>query len=198
MGLRFNYDNGQTPLTEEEREGLIVQSISSRKELDEFEQLNIQLAVEWSLTQRFNIENILSLSFILNVHKKMFSKTWKWAGTLRKTNKNIGIDKFLILQELKLLIDDCEYWIKNEIYTKDEISIRFKHRLVWIHPFPNGNGRHSRLCADILISRVFEEEVFTWGRLSLVDSGESRATYLDAIYAADKGEITPLLKFARS
>lgn len=197
MGLEIDYIYGQTPISEEEKEGLIIQTISNRKELDEFEQLNIESAVEWSLQQSFNIEKILSVVFILNVHKRMFNKTWKWAGTIRMSNKNLGVDKFQIVQELKILLDDCKYWIENDTYSKDEIAIRFKHRLVCIHPFPNGNGRHSRLCADILISHVFKEKVFSWGRLNLVKPGESRKKYFEAIYGADDGDIQPLIKFAR-
>jgi len=198
MGLEIDYIYGQTPISEEEKEGLIIQTISNREELDEFEQLNIESAVEWSLRRNFTIDKILSIEFILNVHKRMFNKTWIWAGKIRTSNKNIGVDKYQISQELKMLCDDCVYWVKNNTYSKDEIAIWFKHRLVSIHPFPNGNGRHSRLCADILISHVFKERVFSWGRLNLVKPGESRKKYLKAIYAADAGDIQPLLKFARS
>jgi len=198
MGLEIDYIYAQTPITEEEKEGLIIKTISNREELDEFEQLNIESAIEWSMQRKLSMEKILTIDFILDVHKRMFNKTWKWAGKFRTTNKNIGIDKYQIHQELKTVCDDCKYWIENDTYTKDEIAIRFKHRIVSVHPFANGNGRHSRLCADIIISHVFKEEVFSWGRLNLVKPGESRKKYLEAIYAADNGDIQPLLKFARS
>jgi Fic-DOC domain mobile mystery protein B len=198
MGLEIDYIYGQTPITEEEKEGLMIQTISNRKELDEFEQLNIETAVEWSLKQKFTAERILTTKFILDVHKRMFNKTWKWAGKIRTSNKNLGIDKFQINQEMKVLCDDCKYWIENNIYSDEEIAIRFKHRIVSVHPFPNGNGRHSRLCADILISHIYNENVFSWGRFNLVNPSESREKYLKAIYAADKGDIQPLLNFARS
>lgn len=198
MGLEIDYIYGQTPITEEEQEGLIIQTISDRKELDEFEQLNIETAVEWSLQRKLPMEKILTIDFILDVHKRMFNKTWKWAGKFRTTNKNIGIDKYQIHQELKMVCDDCKYWIENVTYSNDEIAIRFKHRIVSVHPFANGNGRHSRLCADFLISHIFNEKVFSWGRFNLAKRGESRKKYLEAIYAADSGDIRPLLKFARS
>lgn len=198
MGLDFDYIYGQTPITEEEKEGLIIQTISDRNELDEFEQLNIESAVEWSLLRKLSMEKILTVDFILDVHKRMFNETWKWAGKLRTSNKNIGVDKFQIHQELKMVCDDCKYWIDNETYSKDEIAIRFKHRIVSVHPFANGNGRHSRLCADILISHIYGEKVFSWGRFNLVKPVESRKKYLEAIYAADGGDIQPLLRFARS
>ena len=128
----------------------------------------------------------------------MLSEVWEWAGTFRNTNKNIGVDKYLIEQELKKLLDDCKFWIENQIFSRDELAIRFKHRLVKIHPFPNGNGRHSRLCADILISQGLHGKLFTWGSKNLNDQSETRTRYLNAIYEADKENIEPLIEFARS
>lgn len=198
MGLEFNYIPNQTPISEEEKEGLLIKTISTRIELDEFEQQNIESAVEWALHKNFNLNKILTINFILEVHKRMFNRTWIWAGSIRKTNKNLGVDKFQITQELKILFDDCKYWIENDTFSSDKISLMFKHRLVSIHPFPNGNGRHSRLVADILITHVFKEKVFSWGALNLTKPGESRKLYLEAIRAADQGNMEPLIVFARS
>ncbi|WP_374566370.1 Fic family protein [Nitrosomonas sp.] len=75
--------------------------------------------------------------------------------------------------------------------------MRFSHRLVAIHPFPNGNGRVSRLIGDLLAQQL-EQEPFTWGRANLVDAGETRARYIEALRAADNHDIRPLLLFARS
>jgi len=163
MGLNFENIEGQTPLDEDEKEGLLLKTISTRGELDEFEQANIQDAIEWSMKSKISREQLLSEDFILLIHKKMFGTVWNWAGTKRKTNKNIGVDKTQISVELRKLIDDCKFWIDNSTYNPEEIAIRFSHRLVKIHVFPNGNGRHSRLVADILISKVFNNPVFTWG-----------------------------------
>ncbi|NOZ03442.1 MAG: mobile mystery protein B [FCB group bacterium] len=198
MGLELSYIYGQTPISEEEKDGLLIETIATRGELNEFEQQNIESAVEWTLRQNFNADKILTIDFITEVHRRMFNRVWKWAGTFRRTNKNIGVDKFQISQELKVLLDDCKYWIENKTYSHDEIAVRFKHRLVKIHPFPNGNGRHSRLCADILISHVFRKKVFSWGGADLIQPSESRKKYLKAIYKADQGEIEPLISFARS
>lgn len=197
MGLDLDYIDGQTPIGTEEAEGLKVKTISTRGELDEFEQKNIELAIAWTLRKRFPINEILSENFILEVHRQMFNVVWKWAGKMRKTNKNLGVDRFQISVELKNVIDDCRYWIEHETFDPDEISIRFKHRLVKTHIFPNGNGRHSRLCADILISHGFNHPVFSWGFVSLVKKGESRKRYLEAIYSADLGDYRPLIEFAR-
>lgn len=198
MGLELEYIKGQTPLEEEEKEELRIKTISTRGELDEFEQANIEEAVEWSLKGNPRLEKILSVNFIKEVHKRMFAEVWGWAGTTRMTNKNIGVDKYQIEIELKKLMSDCRFWIKNHTFPEDEIAIRFKHRLVKIHPFPNGNGRHSRLCADILISKGLKNELFTWGSKNITDQSETRTEYLNAIYEADKENIIPLLKFART
>ncbi len=198
MGLDFEYIQGQSPIDEEEKEGLKIKTISTRGELDEFEQSNIEEAVEWSLKNNFTADRILTVDFIKEVHSKMFSEVWTWAGTFRKSNKNIGVDKHQIYSQLLSLLDDCKFWIKNKTYSEDEIAIRFKYRLVKIHPFPNGNGRHSRLCADILISHVFNKPVFTWGGENLTEHNENRKKYLTAIYKADEELIEPLITFARS
>ena len=128
----------------------------------------------------------------------MYGDVWAWAGKFRKTNKNIGVDKWQIPTELRYLIDDTKFWYTNNNYHPDELAIRFKHRLVAIHCFPNGNGRHSRLMADIIIEKVFKLPAFTWGMADLVKQGDTRTVYLAAIKAADNGNIEPLLKFARS
>ena len=198
MGLELEYIKGQTPIDEEEKEGLKIKTISTRGELNEFEQSNIEEAVEWSIRNKFSQDQILTVNFIKEVHNKMFLEIWDWAGTFRKSNKNIGVDKHQIYSQLISLLDDCKFWINNNIYGDDEIAIRFKYRLVKIHPFPNGNGRHSRLCADILISHVFNKPVFTWGGENLTEHNENRDRYLGALFKADEGIIEPLITFARS
>jgi len=198
MGLEFKYEYGQTPVSEEEKEGLLIKTISTKGELDEFEQNNIEEAVVWTLKRKFKLDHILSEDFICEVHKRMFCDVWDWAGKFRKTDKNIGVDKFQIAIELRYLFDDCRYWIENSTYSDDEIAVRFKHRIVKIHPFPNGNGRHSRLCGDILVSYIFNKPVFTWGRTNLTAQSDKRKIYIDAVKAADDGNIKSLLKFARS
>lgn len=199
MGLTgLQYTEGQTPLDDEEKEGLLIPSVTTRGELDEAEQRNIEEAVRWTMERRkrFTADEVLGEKFILMLHVRMLSGVWKWAGTFRKTGKNLGVSKFDIGMELKKLLDDCKYWIANDTYPHDEIAVRFKHRLVSIHCFANGNGRHSRLMADIIIEKVFNEPVFTWGRN--MRGHTARQTYIAAMKQADHGNIIPLLKFARS
>lgn len=137
-----------------------IKSISTRGELDEFEQHNIEKAIEWSIRRKFTIDEFLTEQFVKDLHKQMFDQVWIWAGKFRKSNKNIGVDKFYIGIELRQLLDDCKFWIKEKTFSEDEIAIRLKHRMVKIHPFPNGNGRHSRLIADIMIERIFDKTYF--------------------------------------
>ncbi len=198
MGLDLDYQDGQTPLDEDEKEGLLIPTIATRGELDEFEQQNIEGAILWTLRRSLKPEVIFTEDFIRSVHKRMYGNVWAWAGEFRKTNKNIGIDKWQIPTELRYLLDDAKYWIENKSYLPDEIAIRFKHRIVSIHCFSNGNGRHSRLMADIIAEKVFKQPVFTWGAANLVKGDDTRAAYLTAIKTADAGNIGPLMTFARS
>jgi len=197
MGLEMEYINDQTPLDEDEKEGLLIATITTRSDLDQFEQLNIEKAVAWTIHRNFNKNSLFTEDFIKALHTRMFSEVWEWAGSYRRSNKNIGVDWIKIGVELKLLIDDAVYWIDNKTFDPDEIAIRFKHRLVKIHCFPNGNGRHSRMMADIIISSVYDEEVFSWKLSNMVKPDETRKEYIRAIKLADKGEIQALLQFAR-
>jgi Fic-DOC domain mobile mystery protein B len=198
MGLDFELVDGQTPLNEEEKEGLLIPTITTRAELDEFEQLNIEKAIQWTLTRKFKKDDILTEDFIKRVHKKMYGDTWGWAGEFRETNKNIGVDRYQIAIELRNLLGDCKHWIEHSTYPPDEIAVRFKHRIVQIHCFSNGNGRHSRLMGDLIIEKIFDRPVFTWGANSdLTKESDTRKEYLTAVKAADKNNIGPLLEFAR-
>ena len=198
MGLDLNYHNGQTPLDKDEKEGLRIPTISNRQELDEFEQKNVEEAVEWSIGRKLKLEQILTEEFIRKLHIRMYSNVWRWAGEFRKTNKNIGVDKYQIAMALKYLLDDTLFWVRNDIYSPEEIAIRFKHRLVSIHCFPNGNGRHSRLMADIIISHIFDKPIFSWGSQSLIQASGIREQYIMALKKADQGEYSPLIEFART
>lgn len=197
MGLDIDPTHGQTPLEEDEKDGLRIKTITTQGELDEFEQQNIEKAIEWTLRRRFDKDVVLTESFVKEVHRRMYGDVWSWAGEFRKTNKNLGVDKFQIGTELRALLDDARYWAEHKTYPPDEIALRFKHRIVSIHCFVNGNGRHSRLMADIIIQHIFQKPVFTWGTSYLVEEGGTREAYLTAIRAADKGNIQPLIEFAR-
>jgi len=197
MGLELQYTDGQTPLDEGEKEGLKIKSITTQEELDEFEQLNIEKAVEWTIRSNLKPERILTEKFIKDLHKKMYGDVWNWAGEFRRSDKNIGIKWTQIGLELKNLLDDTKYWIDNKTFSPEEISIRFKHRIVAIHCFPNGNGRHSRMMADIIIESIFGKEIFSWHKSNMVKADETRKKYNEALRKADNGNINPLIKFAK-
>ena len=198
MGLEAGHIEGQTPLDEDEMDGLLINTISTRGELDEFEQLNIEKALQWTLGKKLKPEYILSESFIKKLHKRMFGEVWSWAGEFRKTNKNIGVDKYQIGVSLRQLLDDSKYWLENKTYSDEEFAIRFSHRIVAIHCFPNGNGRHSRLIADVIINQIFGKPFFKWGSSDLNETGEARSNYIAAIKAADAGNVKSLIEFAKT
>ena len=195
MSDLFEQPDDATPLEPGEREGLRQSWISTRSELNQAEQANIAAGVAW--VKRARRKDLLTEGFIRKLHARMFGEVWSWAGDFRKTERNIGIDPMRIPVELRALLDDVRYWTENETYTPDEIAVRFHHRLVAVHPFPNGNGRTARLMADLLVEELGGKPL-SWGRASLTDPGEARSSYIDALRAADRHDIGPLLVFARS
>lgn len=198
MGLKIEYIDGQTPLNEEERDGLRIPSITTREELDEFEQLNIEKAIQWTFGKKLKTEQLFSEKYIKELHKRMYGEVWKWAGTFRTSEKNIGIKSYLIAIELKQLLDDAIFWKENNTYNSEELAIRFKHRLVSIHCFANGNGRHSRLMADLIMEKLYDSNFFSWGSANLVKATETRINYIKAVRKADNNDIEPLISFAKS
>lgn len=191
-----NVGDGNTPLTPEELADLIP-NLAAREELNEWERENILRARRWALGRR-NRQNSdpVSDEYIRKLHHRMFDQTWKWAGIYRKSEKTLGVPVHQMREMLMTLLGDTTYWIENKTYFADEIAIRFHHRLILIHLFPNGNGRHGRLIADVLAVRL-GRPAFTWGGLSMAKLGEAREKYLQAMNTADTGDIFPLLEFAR-
>lgn len=187
-------DDAATPLTPDERAQLVPTYITTRAQLNEAEQANIADADLWAFRRK---RNVLDEAFLLNLHKRMLSGVWKWAGRFRQSERNIGIEAYRIGVELRQLLDDVRYWGEHQTFSADEIAVRFHHRLVFIHPFPNGNGRHARLAADLLAVQLGEER-FSWGSANLVAVDETRARYVAALKAADNHDIAALLAFARS
>jgi Fic-DOC domain mobile mystery protein B len=193
----FAAGEGNTPLSAEEQAELIP-DLSTREELNEWERQNIVEASVWAFASRgFAQRDPLTEPYVRELHRRMFDQTWRWAGSYRHTDKNLGIAHFLVRDRLASLLGDVRYWIDHAVYPPDEIAVRFHHRLVSIHPFPNGNGRHARLIADVLAKRL-GVEVFTWGSEEIAGDGEIRRRYIAALQAADRHDLEPLLKFARS
>lgn len=193
----FDTDDGQTELSVEERKGLKPAYITYRSELNREEQENILKAERWLFARRLSASGFADPSFICQVHKNMYGDVWEWAGKYRQSDRNIGVDYYRIHLEMRMFVDDVRYWLEHGTYAADELAVRFHHRLVWIHPFPNGNGRLSRLLADRLAVSL-DEARFTWGRSRLAKASEMRARYVEALRAADGHDLAPLLAFARS
>ena len=187
----FQNDNNSTPLTEEEKQDLKIGWITTKDELDELETRGILNAEIWVSTYK---KDILNIDFIKILHKKMFGDIWQWAGKLRLTEKNIGIAPYQIQLALQILFDDVKFWIENKTYSEKEIAIRLHHRLVQIHPFPNGNGRISRLMADLLIKRL-NQKTLNWGSINLSEINKTRKEYISALQMADRGDYSKLLEF---
>jgi Fic-DOC domain mobile mystery protein B len=193
--MKFYYDEDSTPVNQDEIRNLIPTHIQKQSELNLWEQNNIASAE----IRLFKSKKPLNMTpdFIKKVHKSMFGDTWKWAGKFRTVNTNIGIDWMKIPIEIQLLCDDLAFQFDNNSYTPEETTVRFSHRLVCIHPFPNGNGRCSRLLADFMMIKKGLKR-FTWGCKNLTKASEVRAEYIQALKAADNFDIKPLLDFAMS
>jgi Fic-DOC domain mobile mystery protein B len=183
-----------TPLTPEEREGLVPSHVTLHSELDELEQQNILEADAWASLRR---RDPVNEPFGRHLHRRMFRDVWRWAGTYRTSDKSIGVKWQLIQPRLYEALEQTRYWVEGNTFPPDEIAVRFHHALVFIHPFPNGNGRWSRLMGDILVMKLGQKR-FTWGRTVLRTAGETRSAYIAALKAADDHNFTPLLAFPRS
>jgi Fic-DOC domain mobile mystery protein B len=193
----FATGDGNTRLTPEGQDDLIP-DLPTKEELNEWERQNILEAAAWALDPRnLNRLDPFSEAYVRELHLRMFDQTWKWAGAYRITEKNIGIPHYQIREALPALLGDARYWVGHHTFAPDELAVRFHHRLVWIHPFANGNGRHARLIADVVV-RKLGRPVFTWDSADIVRAGDFRRSYIDALGAADKNDIRPLLAFARS
>ncbi|MBN9565290.1 MAG: mobile mystery protein B [Alphaproteobacteria bacterium] len=191
--MKFTYAEGATPLTNDEIFNLIPKHLSLQKELDEWEYINILQAEQWAFRKPY--KGLLTVPFIQKLHKKMFDKTWKWAGQFRKHQTNVGIEWALIPIELQKLADDVAFQLKNKSLPIREIAVRLHHRLVFIHPFPNGNGGLSRLMADLFLESLNEPR-FLWGREPLVSDSITRKKYISVLKEADKGNFINLINFA--
>ena len=189
----MQYPDGATPLDPNELGGLKHKHITTQGELNQLEQANIESGLRWLGRQR---AHILTDDFAITLHKRLFGDVWDWAGTFRKTGKSIGIDAIHIRVELRTLMGDAKYWADNKTYPPLEAAVRLHHRLVKIHPFPNGNGRHARIMADTVLDRVYKAKPIDWaGGHDLQKMNKRRTAYIAALKAADQDDIGPLMKF---
>ena len=189
-----DYPDGATPLDPDELDGLKFKHVSTRGELDQLEQAGITEGLKW-LDKQKN-PDVLSEAFVLELHKRLFGSVWKWAGTFRRTEKNIGVEPIQVAIQLRQLLDDAKYWVEHGTYAPKELAARFHHKLVFIHPFPNGNGRHARIMADAVLTKLLNEPAIDWaGGYRLEAMNERRNQYIAALRAADRHDISALLEF---
>jgi Fic-DOC domain mobile mystery protein B len=190
---------GNTPLDQDDV-ALLIPSLSTQGELNQFEEANITEANAWALNPRtLKIQDPFTEPYVRELHKRMFNQTWKWAGIYRAKELSIGVPYHEIRNQIPALLGNARYWIDNKTFDPDEIAIRVHHRMAWIHPFRNGNGRHARLLADVIAVKNGHEQ-FTWGSITLAAAGPGRAEYIRCLKAADANndDIQGLLRFARS
>lgn len=193
----FKEPDNATHLDPSERDGLRQTWITNRADLNVAEQENILKGALWARGRRGGAAvDILTEDFGKALHERMFGDVWKWARKYRLTERNLGISAARIPAEMPMVFDDARYWVENKTFPSDEIAIRLHHRLTAIHPFPNGNGRHARMMADLLIERLGGKP-FSWGGGSLTDVGELRTKYINALQKADGHDVQPLIAFAR-
>jgi Fic-DOC domain mobile mystery protein B len=189
--------DGATPLDPDELAGLKFKHVSTRGELDQLEQAGLTDGLKWLAKQKH--PDLLSEGFVLELHKRLFGSVWKWAGTFRRTEKNIGVDPVQVAIQLRQLLDGAKYWVEYETYPPKELAARFHHKLVYIHPFPNGNGRHARIMADAILTKLLNEPAIDWaGGYRLDAMNERRHHYISALRAADGHNFSALLKFVEA
>ncbi len=194
--MNFEYPRGATPLDLNEAQGLLLSHIGTRAELDRWEQENISEAEDRVFRRRQ--KDVLTEKYARALHKKMLGNVWRWAGNFRRSQNNIGIEWMQVPVALHQLFDEVDGWLEYGAYPPDEIAARFHHRLVAIHAFANGNGRHARLMADVLLVHLLGRERFSWGQENLTNAVEFRRRYIEALQAADSHDYGPLLAFVRS
>lgn len=193
--IKYNHPDGATEIDPNESEGLIPKHITTQGQLNEWEQNNIIAAEKWAFLK--NKSDVLTIEFTKKLHKKMFDLTWKWAGDFRRSNKNLGVVWPMINMELGKLLEEVNYQLINNVYPIREIATRFHHKLVAIHCFANGNGRHARLAADILLVSLGDKR-FSWGKGDLYNANNVRKIYINSLRKADNYDYTDLLNFVDS
>ena len=191
-----------TPLTDAERHGLRL-PVLTRTELNRAEADNISQAMTWLFFSRRRLAaaSVIREAWLKRLHGRMYDQVWTWAGQHRTTDRNLGVPAWQVRMNMRDLEADAGAWLADTSatrFSRDECAVRFGYRLVVIHPFPNGNGRWSRLATDALIVALGGHR-FTWGGASLTEAGEVRRAYIAALQAADTGgDLGPLIAFARS
>jgi Fic-DOC domain mobile mystery protein B len=199
--LNFIYPAGATPIDPNEEKDLIPSNITTQAELNEAEYRNIVRARSWARGRTHR--HLVTVGFLERLHERMFGEVWKWAGTRRQNElQNEKFTPFYaIATETETVLADLRHRLlhapPNTQGQWDRLGAEFHHRIVKIHYFNNGNGRHARELTDLLLMH-YGQEPFTWGSGSLTSSGATRDRYIVALHAADDGDLALLTEFVRS
>lgn len=195
--MTASHPDGNTPIEDEQRAGLRLAYISTRGELDAAEQTNVAAGLDWALGARaMRYPDLLSASSMLRLHKRMFGEVYSWAGTFRRRETSIGVDPRHIPSLMRQLCLNARFWVERAEWSPAEIAVRIHHELARVHAFPNGNGRHARAMADILLMRHYKRDALAWGRDVLTGLEADRGDYIQAMRAADAGDFAPIIDFA--
>jgi Fic-DOC domain mobile mystery protein B len=178
---------GQTPL--DDPSGLRIKGIRTTTELNAAEAENIRKAtIKYLVSKPSKRSARFDLAWLLMLHNEMFGEVWEWAGTLRKTETNIGSRPHQIEIDLHNLLEDLKAWNMPLL----EQAVRLHHCAVKIHPFRNGNGRWSRMLANIWL-KLHGAEPIEWPESTIGTASTIRAAYLEAVKVADGGDYSKLL-----
>jgi Fic-DOC domain mobile mystery protein B len=193
MDPLFDGPGAGTPIEPEAAEGLLLPHVQTREQLNELENANILEGQNW--LSRKKAPKLFSEGFARTLHKRLFGHVWAWAGTFRDRVTSVGAPPSAIQSELEILLDDTRLCQEHRVYRPLEIAARFHRRLVSIHPFVDGNGRHARIMTDALLTKVFRQPAIPWGGDASTDPKQRRAEYLHALREADQGDYQRLLRF---
>jgi Fic-DOC domain mobile mystery protein B len=192
MTMPVETPSANSVITPEER-ALLLPSLSTRAQLNEVERLGINAARVWALRATvLQRGDLLTEAFSRELHRRMFGGIWRGAGRYRTTGREPGWEPHRIAEGVGMFLDDTDGWLRFSTYPVHEAAVRLHQRLVAIHPWSNGNGRHARLMADVVVASHGEKPL-TWGSR---DPESARRRYAEALRAAETGDVAPLLQFA--
>lgn len=190
---------GSTPLDPDDMEGLKYAHVTTREQLNELEQANILAGQMWASHRTdLTVDSIFSTDFVLDLHQNLFGDVWKWAGSTRTRELSIGCDPLQVRVNLGNFLEDAKLWIQYGHYSNLELCARIQHKLVEIHPFPNGNGRHSRIFTDVVRIFLLEEPPLKWAKGDLANVSDERRAYISCLKEADKGNFAPFVEYLES
>lgn len=203
MSELIDNPEGATPLNLDDMLGLKYKHIDTREQLNEVEAANILQGQIWASklnkgAKELTRDDIFNRDFVSDLHKALFGEVWEWAGHFRKRELNIGVDPKNIAVDLHNFLEDAKCWLEFKHYDNLELSARIQHRLVQIHPFVNGNGRHSRVFTDIVRVYLLNEKPIKWANAKLENMTEERNSYISGLREADVGDLSTFIKYLQS